>query len=126
MRRTLLLPLIAGALALASCGGDDEPSSTAPATTSGGSGSSPSGAVQVAMENIQFTPETVTVKVGQRITWTNEDGVQHDVESTSGEKVDSELFGEGGTFSFTPTKAGTIEYVCTVHPGMEGTIVVEE
>lgn len=124
MRRTLLLVLLIAtcALALAACGDSDDGGATTPATTGG---ESSSGTVEVAMENIAYNPETVTVKVGQKITWTNEDGVQHDVESTSGEQIDSELFGEGGTFSFTPTKAGTIEYVCTVHPGMDGTIVVE-
>ena len=34
-------------------------------------------------------------------------------------------FGKGGTFSFTPTKAGKISYVCTIHPGMTGTLTVQ-
>jgi plastocyanin len=128
MRRALLLLLLIATcgLVLAACGDSDDGgggagggTTTSEPATGGGSG-----AVEVTMENIAFNPETVTVKVGQRITWTNEDGVQHDVESTSGEKIDSDLFGEGGTFSFTPKKAGTIEYVCTVHPGMDGEIVV--
>lgn len=129
MRRSLLLLLllVTCSLTFAACGGDDDGGTGTTATTqtseapAGGSG-----AVEVKMENIAYSPETVTVKVGQEITWVNEDGVQHDVESTSGEKIDSELFGEGGTFSFTPTQAGTIEYVCTVHPGMDGKIVVTE
>lgn len=132
MRRTALLLtfiLTFGALALAGCGGSDSDSGDSGTTTSStpaGDGSSGSGEVAVAMKDIAFDPSSVTVKVGQKITWTNEDSVQHDVESTSGEKIDSDLFGEGGTFSFTPTKAGMIDYVCTVHPGMDGSITVTQ
>jgi plastocyanin len=138
MRRpTLILSLLLaiGALALlAGCGGGSSSSndtttapsgggSTAPATSGGGASG---GAVGVKMQNIAFAPTTVRVKVGQKITWTNEDTVPHNVTSKSGEKIASPTFNKGGTFSFTPTKAGTISYVCTIHPGMDGTIVVTQ
>lgn len=143
MRRpiTLLaLLLIAGALALAGCGGGGGKTSSGGSTSSGGAGTSASttgssggaggstagGVVAVKMQNIAFAPSTVTVKVGQKITWTNEDSVPHNVTSQSGEKIASPTFGKGGTFSFTPTKAGTISYVCTIHPGMNGTIVIKQ
>ena len=132
MRRTALLLtflLTLGAFAFAGCGGSDSDSGDDAGTTTSApasDGAGGSGAVAVAMKDISFDPGSVTVKVGQKITWTNEDSVQHDVESTSGEKIDSDLFGEGGTFSFTPTEAGTIEYVCTVHPGMDGSITVTQ
>jgi len=149
MRRRFLLPMLlcAGVLAFAGCGssssssGGESSSSTpaAPATTEGsgattegggatteGSASTGSGGggTAVAMKNIAFAPATIHVKVGQKITWTNDDSVPHNVTSQSGEKIASSTFGQGGTFSFTPTKAGTIKYVCTIHPGMDGTIVV--
>lgn len=131
MRRStpmLSLLLIAGLLALAGCGGGKSSSSSTtsapastPSTTSSGGGSGP---VAVTMKDIAFSPTTVTVKVGQKITWTNDDSVDHNVTSQSGEKIASSNFGKGGTFSFTPTKAGTISYVCTIHPGMDGKIIV--
>jgi plastocyanin len=36
----------------------------------------------------------------------------------------SKAFGGGGSYSYTPRKPGTIKYVCTLHPGMDGTLVV--
>jgi plastocyanin len=76
------------------------------------------------MQNIAFDPKAVTVKVGQKVTWTNDDSVDHNVTSQSGETIKSDNFGKGGTFSFTPKKAGKISYVCTIHPGMTATLTV--
>jgi plastocyanin len=76
------------------------------------------------MQNIAFSPKDVTVKVGQKVTWTNDDQVDHNVTSQSGETIKSQNFGNGGTFSFTPTQAGKITYVCTIHPGMTATLTV--
>jgi plastocyanin len=126
--------LSAAALVAAGCGGGSSSksgttSSPPAAGKSGGtttSGGAAGGAVAVKMQNIAFAPTTVHVKVGQQITWTNDDGVPHNVTSQSGEKISSPTFAKGGTFSFTPTKAGTISYVCTIHPGMDGTIVVSQ
>jgi plastocyanin len=76
------------------------------------------------MQNIAFDPKDVTVKVGQKVTWTNDDSVSHNVTAQSGASFKSKDFGNGGTFSFSPTKAGTIKYVCTIHPGMTATLTV--
>jgi plastocyanin len=76
------------------------------------------------MKGIQFAPRAIAVKVGQRITWTNDDDTVHDVAATDGASFKSKTFGKGGTFRFTPTAAGKISYVCTLHPGMDGTITV--
>lgn len=123
MQRSLLTLLVlgTGAVALAGCGGSD--------SDSGGDGSSApvtaaDGAVQVTMKGIAYNPKTVAVRPGQKITWVNDDDVLHDVVSTSGERIESELFSNGKSFSFTPTRVGTIAYVCTIHPGMEGTVEV--
>ena len=56
------------------------------------------------MQNIAFDPKAVTVKVGQKVTWTNDDSVDHNVTSQSGESIKSDNFGKGATFSFTPTR----------------------
>jgi amicyanin len=75
--------------------------------------------------NIAFSPPTVHAKVGQTIMWTNKESVDHNVTYVSGPKfTSSATFGNSGTFSLKLTKPGTIQYVCTIHPGMNGTIVV--
>jgi plastocyanin len=127
MRRIGLLVCAAVALAAAGCGSSDSGSSTsatqAPAATTPAASSS-GGAVAIKMQNIAFDPKSVSVKVGQKVTWTNDDTVAHNVTATSGGDFKSKDFNQGGTFSFTPTKAGTVKYVCTLHPGMEATLTV--
>jgi plastocyanin len=76
------------------------------------------------MENISFSPKQATAKVGQTVTWTNADATDHNVKADSGASFTSKDFGKGGTYSTKLTKAGTIKYECTIHPGMEGTLSV--
>jgi plastocyanin len=126
MRRILLALCAVVALAAAGCGGSDgsSTSSGSSASTSTAAASSSGGGVAVKMANIAFDPKAVTVKVGQKVTWTNDDSTDHNVTADSGADFKSDNFGKGGTFSFTPTKAGTIKYVCTIHPGMSATLTV--
>ena len=127
MRRMLLLLCSVVALAAAGCGGSDNGGSStgAASSTSTAASSSSGGGVAIKMQNIQFAPKDVTVKVGQKVTWTNDDSVDHNVTAQSGADFKSKDFGNGGTFSFTPDKAGTIKYVCTIHPGMTATLTVQ-
>lgn len=130
MPRTLTLLLSAFALtAIAGCGDDEKKSDSAatstPAAQTGTAPAPETAPGEVVMKGIMFEPKDITVKVGDKITWKNEDPVEHNAVATSGADFKSDLFGEGGTFDYTTTKAGTIEYECTVHPGMTGTITVE-
>jgi plastocyanin len=126
MRRTLLLLCAVVALAAAGCGGgDDNGGSSSGSSSSTPAASSSGGGVAIKMQNIQFDPKDVTVKVGQKVTWTNDDTVSHNVTAQSGADFKSKDFGKDGTFSFTPDKAGTIKYVCTIHPGMTATLTVQ-
>ncbi len=132
-------------LLAAGCGSSGSSSSATTATTSststsGGlkadttpkyaapSSSSPvqSGTVQVAYRNIAINPDTLKVKVGSTIKWTNYDSVEHNVTSEGGvAKFASKDFGEGGTYEIKANKPGIIHYECTIHPAsMNGTIEV--
>lgn len=135
MQRFLLVALAclmvgAGGAILTGCGGggsssggaqapQEQATSEEPAADSGASGT-----VEVSMKNVMFLPQDVKAKVGQKITWTNNDSFAHTVTARSGAKFDSGDVNGGATYSFTPTKAGKIAYVCTIHPGQDGTITV--
>jgi plastocyanin len=129
-KRLLLAAIAALALAAAGCGSSGSSSSNGSSTPSQVNKTQPSSSVgsgpgvKVAMQNIAFDPSSVTVKVGQTITWVNKDSVQHNVTAQSGAAFKSKNLGQGGTYAFKVTKPGTIKYVCTVHPGMSGTIIV--
>jgi plastocyanin len=129
MRRILFVLCAVVSLAAAGCGGSSgstSSGSSSGASTSAAAAPSSGGGVAIKMQNIAFDPKAVTVKVGQKITWTNEDSTDHNVTADSGASFKSKDFGQGGTFSFTPTKAGTITYECTLHPNMKGaTITVQ-
>jgi plastocyanin len=98
------------------------PASTAPGETT--TGGSPAGGAEVVMKGIKFVPDSLTVKVGQTVTWLNQDNTDHDIVAVQGE-FKSGLFGQGKSFSFTFAKAGTYAYYCSVHPNMKGTIIVQ-
>jgi plastocyanin len=78
----------------------------------------------VTIQDFAFSPETVTVKVGSAITWTNGDGFAHSVKSADGSFVSQDLQ-QGQSFSPTFCSAGTFAYVCGIHNSMTGTVVVE-
>jgi plastocyanin len=85
-----------------------------------------SGLVPIAYRNIAIAPDTVRVKVGSTVRWTNFDNVSHNVTSAGGPtRFASKDFGEGGSFEVKLTKPGVIHYECTIHPAsMNGTIEV--
>ena len=125
MRRILvaLCAVLALTLSVAACGGDDD-SGGGGSTTTSAAASSSGGGVTIKMQNIQFAPKDTTVKVGQKVTWTNDDSTDHNVTADSGADFKSKDFGKGSTFEFTADKAGTIKYECTLHPGMTGALNV--
>ncbi|MGP0100750.1 MAG: hypothetical protein ACLPUT_03890 [Solirubrobacteraceae bacterium] len=85
-----------------------------------------SGLVQIAYRNIAIDPDTVRVKVGSTIRWTNYDSEEANVTSEGGPyKFASKNFGEGGTFELEASRPGVIHYECTLYPvTMNGTIEV--
>lgn len=128
-RRTTPALLACVALSLSACGGDDTEQPAGGATQvdttrqAAPQGSGPA----VTMRNLQFEPKALTAKVGQTVRWTNGESIPHNVVAQDGpQKFESDTFGQGGTFELKLTRPGTITYVCTIHPGMEGTITVQE
>ncbi len=81
------------------------------------------GGATVVIKDFAFTPATVTIKVGETVTWRNDDGVPHDATSpdwTSGS------ISSGQSYTRAFDTAGTFTYVCKVHPAMKAaTIIVQ-
>lgn len=124
--------LAATALALAGCGGSSGSSGSAGSAGSGGALPSASGAPAAqrfalrGTDEDRFVPKRFTAAVGT-LTLTLRNGqVPHNVvfddpalpgiATVGGDQV--------GTTTVTFTKPGTYPFVCTIHPGMEGAVVV--
>lgn len=116
----LFVTLMLLSLIYASCAPAPETTSTA-GQTSATTAAGESGAA-VSIEGFSFNPQSVQIKAGSTVTWTNNDAVKHDVKS---DLFASPLMAKGETFSFKYETAGTYEYICGVHPSMKGTIIVE-
>ena len=128
--------------ALGACGDEEEdtgdrggaggavPTEQAPEPDSVGGREEAQKRVEVKMQNVEFQPKNVTVQKGGTVRWTNEDAVPHDVTKKSGPGKDFKSGRPGGmnkgdTFERSFPVAGKIDYICTVHPNMAGSITVE-
>jgi plastocyanin len=79
----------------------------------------------VSIADFAFSPPTVTVAVGDTVTWTNNDGgIPHTVSSDSGGDLASGQLAGGATYQKTFTVAGTFAYHCDIHPSMTAQVVV--
>jgi plastocyanin len=107
----IALVLATGAVALFS---EKQQSSAAP------SASKPGGTT-VDMVDLAFEPRALTIKRGQRVTFRNRGKVTH---NAKGKTFFSRVVEPGGSYRHTFKRAGTFEYLCTFHPGMEGKLTV--
>jgi plastocyanin len=82
-------------------------------------------AAAISIDNFTFTPQTVTVKAGTTVTWTNKDDIPHGIAATNNAFARSKALDTDDSYSFTFTTPGTYQYFCYVHPHMTGTIVVQ-
>jgi plastocyanin len=79
---------------------------------------------QVGIDNFTFTPATITVAAGTKVTWTNHDDIPHTVTSTTG-AFDSKAIDTDASFSFIFNTPGTYPYYCEIHPHMRGQVIVK-
>ncbi|HYX67951.1 MAG TPA: cupredoxin family copper-binding protein [Terriglobales bacterium] len=79
----------------------------------------------VKIDNYSFTPQTITVPAGTTVTWTNADDVPHTV-AASDMAFHSKAMDTDEQYSHTFDAPGTYKYFCTVHPKMQGTVIVLE
>ncbi len=122
VKRILTTAVVIAALGigLAACGGSGGDSTPAAAQAPASSGST-----KVSVQDNIFKPGDIKVKSGDTVTFTNEGAVAHTVTATEGADFDSGTLAPGKTFSFVASGHGKLTYVCTIHPGMQGTIDVD-
>ena len=78
---------------------------------------------EVTIEGMKFEPAVVTVRPGDTVVWRNKDVVPHT--ATANGVFDSKEIAAGKRWSWSARKPGRHAYVCTYHPGMQGTVVVQ-
>lgn len=81
------------------------------------------GETAVEIKDFAFSPATLNVKVGDTVTWTNQDSVGHSATADDG-SFDTGILAQGESNTVTFTEAGTFSYHCTPHPNMTATVVV--
>lgn len=80
---------------------------------------------QIPIDRYAYRPGELTVRVGETVTWTNQDQAPHDVVTTAGPAVlRSPLLAQGQSWSFTFTLPGAYDYYCSVHPDMRARVTV--
>jgi plastocyanin len=91
--------------------------------TASAQNAAPAGAVSI--DNFTFTPQSLTVKAGTTVTWTNKDDIPHGIASADNAFKKSKALDTDDSFAYTFATPGTYQYFCYIHPHMTGTIVVE-
>jgi plastocyanin len=92
-------------------------------TTPGSAVADPAQTRQVAIQGLVYVPETLSVRPGDVVVWTNNDPFPHTVTAAGG--FDSGPIAPGKSWRFTAKKTGTYPYLCTLHTTMKGTLRVE-
>jgi plastocyanin len=84
------------------------------------------GPAEIAIQNFAFLPATLTVARGSTVTWVNRDEEPHNIVNVDQPRVFRSAAVDGGEkFSFTFSNPGTYKYICSIHPHMSGTVVVQ-
>lgn len=81
-----------------------------------------SNTIDITIQGFAFHPATITISAGDTVKWTNRDSVNHDVK---GDTFDSGVMKSDGTFEMIFNQTGTYNYICSIHPSMQGQIIVQ-
>jgi plastocyanin len=112
----LVVPLVTAAVVVATLQLTSDPGR---ATVGGRGAGTTADAIRII--GFRYAPDPLVVRVGARVTVTNEDGTVHTV-TAEHDSFDTGDLGGGATGSFTIAKPGTYKYYCAVHDYMTGTI----
>lgn len=99
--------------------------------------------VSMDIKDYKYTKPNIKIKKGTKVTWTNQDAVQHNVMLDHGDDSNAPhdapvpdevkpdvfagpLLSKGESYSFTFTEASNDPYHCSPHPYMKGSVTVVE
>lgn len=110
-----ILPLLISAALVAACSESNSPN---------GGNPPPATAEVTATEAATFSPSTARVAIGGTVTW-NFEGVGHNVTFDDVAGAPADISGTNANTEIARTfgTAGSFPYVCTIHPGMAGTVL---
>jgi len=79
---------------------------------------------RITIKDFIFAPTSLTIKAGTTVTWLNEDEEPHTVVSATG-LFRSQAIDTKESFAFKFDKPGEYHFICTIHPQMMGTVIVQ-
>ncbi len=117
VRRAVLVLVTLLSLGLAGCGASSSGSTTTTPTTTNMN--------MIVIKNFAFSPMTLTVAPGAKVSVKNEDAATHTLSATT-KSFDTGDITQGAIRTFTaPTTPGTYTYICNIHQYMQGTLTVK-
>ena len=89
-------------------------------------GSAPvwAGSATVTINDFPFSPASISVHPGDRVTWNNQDSEPHTATARDGKSFDTGAIDPGVSVSLVFPKRGEFVYHCAIHPEMVGTVEV--
>ncbi len=79
---------------------------------------------QISVTDNAFRPTTLSIKVGETVTWTHDGQITHNVKSIEAGGPQSADLHRGDSYRFTFRQTGVFAFYCSYHEGMSGTITV--
>ena len=101
------------------------PAAQAPTGTSASSQQSAASTPRVTIRLLKYFPDTIEIKTGDTVEWTNSDLTPHTVTSQGAGDLNSGSIEAGASWRHTFTQQGTFAYFCSFHPEMKGVVTVK-
>ncbi len=79
---------------------------------------------EIGIDNFSFTPPALAVKAGTSVSWINNDDVPHRIVNVQNRFKQSPVLDTDHRFTVTLKESGTYDYFCSLHPKMQGRVVV--
>lgn len=81
---------------------------------------------RIGIDNFTFKPAEILVSTGTEVVWTNDDDIPHAISDAALPRAfKSTVLDTGQSFSYVFPRPGTYHYFCSLHPHMQGTVVVK-